>query len=75
VIASGASSSIATMAGMVQPPEFTKTPLRPRLTAHARERWPQLADAAVRCSGAFALHQRSPGPTAARCPFVGCAHS
>ena len=33
---------------MAKPPESTKTSLRQRLTAHARERWPQLRDVIVR---------------------------
>lgn len=36
------------------PPESTKTPLRQRLTAHARERWPALAAVDVRYHGTFA---------------------
>jgi hypothetical protein len=39
---------------MAKPPESTKTSLRQRLTAHARERWPQLANILVRYRGAFA---------------------
>ena len=39
---------------MAKPPESTKTSLRQRLTAHARERWPQLANVLVRYRGAFA---------------------
>ena len=39
---------------MAKPPESTKTSLRQRLTAHARQRWPQLADLTVRYHGAFA---------------------
>ena len=39
---------------MAKPPESTKTSLRQRLNAHARQRWPQLADVAVRYRGAFA---------------------
>src|SRR2546430_5263679 len=42
------------MADMVKPPESTKTSLRQRLTAHARQRWPQLTDPTVRYHGAFA---------------------
>jgi hypothetical protein len=42
------------MADMVKPPESTKTSLRQRLTAHARQRWPQLTDLTVRYHGAFA---------------------
>ena len=42
------------MAYMVKPPESTKTSLRQRLTAHARQRWPQLTDLTVRYHGAFA---------------------
>jgi hypothetical protein len=39
---------------MAKPPESTKTSLRQRLTAHARQRWPQLTDITVRFRGAFA---------------------
>jgi hypothetical protein len=39
---------------MAKPPESTKTSLRQRLTAHARDRWPQLTDVSVRYHGAFA---------------------
>jgi hypothetical protein len=39
---------------MAKPPESTKTSLRQRLTAHARQRWPQLAGISVRYHGAFA---------------------
>jgi hypothetical protein len=36
------------------PPDSTKTSLRQRLQAHARERWPQLATVDVRYHGVFA---------------------
>ena len=39
---------------MASPPESTKTSLRQRLLAHARERWPQLTTVQVRHHGAFA---------------------
>lgn len=39
---------------MATPPESTKTSLRQRLSAHAAERWPQLARLHVRYHGAFA---------------------
>ena len=39
---------------MAKPPESTKTSLRQRLTAHARDRWPQLTGIDVRYHGAFA---------------------
>jgi hypothetical protein len=39
---------------MAVPPESTKTSLRQRLLARARERWPQLDDLTVRHHGAFA---------------------
>ena len=45
---------------MAVPPESTKTSLRQRLLARARERWPQLDDLTIRHYGAFALHHRSP---------------
>ena len=42
------------MNDMAVPPESTKTSLRQRLLARARERWPQLSDITVRHRGAFA---------------------
>ena len=39
---------------MAKPPESTKTSLRQRLAARARERWPQLAGITVRWHGEFA---------------------
>jgi hypothetical protein len=39
---------------VAKPPESTKTSLRQRLLARARERWPQLADLHLRYRGAFA---------------------
>ena len=39
---------------MAKPPESTKTSLRQRLAARARERWPQLAGVTVRYHGEFA---------------------
>jgi len=39
---------------MATPPESTKTSLRQRLLAHARLRWPQLADVHIRHRAAFA---------------------
>jgi hypothetical protein len=39
---------------MAKPPESTKTSLRQRLAARARERWPQLAGITVRWHGQFA---------------------
>ena len=39
---------------MARPPESTKTSLRQRLAARARERWPQLAGITVRYHGEFA---------------------
>ncbi|XVS61798.1 hypothetical protein ACQPYE_26330 [Actinosynnema sp. CA-299493] len=39
---------------MAAPPESTKTSLRQRLQARARERWPQLGDITVRHRGTFA---------------------
>ncbi len=35
-------------------PESTKTSLWQRLSAHARQRWPQLADVTIRHRGSFA---------------------
>jgi hypothetical protein len=42
------------MSSMATPPESTKTSLHHRLTAHARQRWPQVADVDVRFRGGFA---------------------
>jgi hypothetical protein len=42
------------MTRMAAPPESTKTSLRQRLLARARERWPQLTTVQVRHHGAFA---------------------
>jgi hypothetical protein len=39
---------------VAKPPESTKTSLRQRLLARARERWPQLADLHLRYRSAFA---------------------
>ncbi len=39
---------------MAKPPESTKTSLRQRLAARARERWPQLAGITIRWHGEFA---------------------
>jgi hypothetical protein len=39
---------------MAKPPESTKTSLRQRLAARARERWPQLDGITVRWHGTFA---------------------
>ncbi len=39
---------------MAAPPISTKTSLQQRLSAHARQRWPQLDDVEVRFRGAFA---------------------
>ena len=39
---------------MARPPESTKTSLRQRLAARARERWPQLDGITVRYHGEFA---------------------
>jgi hypothetical protein len=39
---------------MARPPESTKTSLRQRLAARARERWPQLDGITVRWHGEFA---------------------
>jgi hypothetical protein len=39
---------------MARPPESTKTSLRQRLAARARERWPQLAGVTVRYHGEYA---------------------
>jgi hypothetical protein len=42
---------------MATPPESTKNSLRQRLTAHARQRWPQVNDLEVRYRGQFAYVQ------------------
>ena len=39
---------------MAGPPDSTKTSLQQRLSARARERWPQLAKVQVRSRGTFA---------------------
>lgn len=39
---------------MASPPESTRTSLRQRLQARARDRWPQLAQVTTRHHGAFA---------------------
>lgn len=44
-----------TMTSMAKaPPDSTKTSLRQRLSAHARQHWPVLAELTVRYRGAFA---------------------
>ena len=49
---------------MARPPESTKTSLRQRLAARARERWPQLDGITVRWHGEFAyVAGRLPGGT------------
>jgi hypothetical protein len=62
-----------------KPPQSTKTSLRQRLTAHARERWPQLTDIAVRYRGAFAyVDGQLPGGTTlplCRLRYAGSAHT
>lgn len=42
------------MDAMPTPPESTKTSLRQRLLAHARENWPALVDLHIRHRGGFA---------------------
>ena len=42
---------------MAAPPASTKTSLQQRLSAHARDQWPQLAGVTVRFRGAFAYVQ------------------
>jgi hypothetical protein len=44
---------------MARPPESTKTSLRQRLAARARERWPQLTGITVRYHGEFAIYRAS----------------
>ena len=53
---------------MAKPPESTKTSLRQRLAARARERWPQLAGITVRWHGEFA-YVAANSPTAPPCPM------
>ena len=64
---------------MAKPPESTKTSLRQRLSAHARERWPQLASVLVRYHGAFAYidGQLPDGTTLPLCRlrYAGSAHT
>jgi len=50
----GAAGQVGHDAHMAKPPESTKTSLRQRLAARARERWPQLAGITLRWHGAFA---------------------
>ena len=50
----GAAGQVRHDAHMAKPPESTKTSLRQRLAARARERWPQLAGIIVRYHGEFA---------------------
>ena len=52
---------------MAKPPESTKTSLRQRLAARARERWPQLAGITVRWHGEFA-YVAGQLPAAPPCP-------
>jgi hypothetical protein len=62
-----------------KPPQSTKTSLRQRLTAHARDRWPQLTDITVRHHGAFAyVDGQLPGGTIlplCRLRYTGSAHT
>jgi hypothetical protein len=64
---------------MAKPPESTKTSLRQRLTAHARDRWPQLTDVTVRYHGNFAYidGQLPDGTTLPLCRlrYGGSAHT
>lgn len=64
---------------MAKPPESTKTSLRQRLTARARDRWPQLTDVTVRYRGAFAYidGQLPDGTTLPLCRlrYGGSAHT
>ena len=52
---------------MAAPPTSTKTSLQQRLSARARQRWPQLAGVDVRFRGAFA-YVTAKCPTATACP-------
>jgi hypothetical protein len=54
VIRSGAYTPVRHDRAHGQAPESTKTSLGQRLTAHARQRWPQFAGIDVRYRGAFA---------------------
>jgi hypothetical protein len=42
------------MSSMAKIPDSTQTSLRQRLTARARERWPDLVDLRIRCRAGFA---------------------
>jgi hypothetical protein len=42
------------MSAMATPPESTKSSLQQRLTAHARERWPQISRLQIRHRAGFA---------------------
>ena len=64
---------------MAKPPESTKTSLRQRLLAHARDRWPQLSDLQIRYHGQFAyvtgvLHDGTEIPLL-RLRYGGSAHT
>src|SRR6476659_1063647 len=50
----GAARRVGHHGHMARPPESTKTSLRQRLAARARERWPQLAGITVPYHGEFA---------------------
>src|SRR5215210_3973828 len=50
----GQAPTWATMETMSKIPDSTQTSLRQRLSARARERWPELVDVRVRCRGGFA---------------------
>jgi hypothetical protein len=64
---------------MAKLPESTKTSLRQRLTAHARQRWPQLTGLTVRYHGAFAyvVGHLADGTTLRQCRlrYAGSAHT
>jgi hypothetical protein len=67
------------MASVPTPPESTKRSLRYRLVAHARDRWPQLADVIVWHRGQFAYisGELADGTTQPLCRlrYGGSAHS
>ena len=64
---------------MVKYPDSTKTSLQQRLTARARERWPDLASVALRHRGSFSYVDGvlPDGTTLPLCRlrYVGSAHS
>lgn len=63
---------------MVKFPESTKTSLEQRLTARARERWPQISDLQIRHRGVFSYIDATLTDNTAlklcRLRYIGSAH-